>query len=272
MNDFSQYVPNVHFEQIPIKYLVSNQKYQRNLSNAHVIDVAEHFDLYKINPVKVSRRDGINYVFNGQHTIEIVAMVSGSRDTPVWCMIYDDLNYEHEADIFDNQMKHVKKLQPYEVFNANVEAGNELQIMIKQLVESYGLSIGTKKAPCVVSAVSTMEEIYRKYGYHVLNRTIRLCVGAWEGEINSLSANILRAVSKMIVTYKKELDDVEFKNKVGSYSIKQISRQAKERRPGSMGYAETMVLAYNGKKKSSHNTLKLQELYTKTFMNVDDDI
>lgn len=51
-------------------------------------------------PVKVSRRDGINYVFNGQHTIEIVALVSGSRDTPVWCMIYDELCYEHEADIF----------------------------------------------------------------------------------------------------------------------------------------------------------------------------
>lgn len=29
---FEQYVPNVHFEQIPIKNLVSNQEYQRNLS------------------------------------------------------------------------------------------------------------------------------------------------------------------------------------------------------------------------------------------------
>ena len=30
-----------------------------------------HFDVHQINPVKVSRRDGINYVFNGQHTIEM---------------------------------------------------------------------------------------------------------------------------------------------------------------------------------------------------------
>ena len=29
--DYSQFVPNVHFEQIPIKNLVSNQEYQRNL-------------------------------------------------------------------------------------------------------------------------------------------------------------------------------------------------------------------------------------------------
>ena len=102
---FEQYVPNVHFEQIPIKNLVSNQEYQRNLSQLHIKRTAEHFDLYQINPVKVSRRNGINYVINGQHTIEIVAEVSGSRDTPVWCMVYDDLEYQQEADVFANQQK-----------------------------------------------------------------------------------------------------------------------------------------------------------------------
>ena len=32
MADFSMFVPNVHFEQITIKNLVSNQEYQRNIS------------------------------------------------------------------------------------------------------------------------------------------------------------------------------------------------------------------------------------------------
>ena len=79
-------------------------------------------------------KNGINYVFNGQHTIEIVATVSGSRETPVWCMIYDDLEYNHEADIFANQMKYVKSLLPFEIFQANIEAGNNKQLLIKELV------------------------------------------------------------------------------------------------------------------------------------------
>ena len=108
MNNHKEYIPNVHFELVPIKDLVSNQAYQRNLSMIHVRRAVENFDLNQINPVKVSRRNGINYVFNGQHTAEIIAMVSGSRDTPVWCMIYDDLEYTEEADIFANQMKNVK--------------------------------------------------------------------------------------------------------------------------------------------------------------------
>ena len=122
MEDYSMYVPNVHFELIPIKNLSSEQDYQRNVSEKHVQNAAANFDLCQINPVKVSRRGGINYVFNGQHTIEIVARVSGSRETPVWCMIYDDLEYEHEADIFANQQKYVKPLLPYEIFMANLEA------------------------------------------------------------------------------------------------------------------------------------------------------
>ena len=194
MNDLSFYVPNVHFEQIPIKNLVSNQDYQRNLSQAHIERAAASFDLYQINPVKVSRRDGINYVFNGQHTIEIVALVSGSRETPVWCMIYDDLSYAHEADIFANQQKFVKSLLPYEVFMANLEAGNDDQLIIRDLVESYGLSVGYKKSPGTIVAVSTLEQIYHKQGYHGLNRVLRLIIGAWEGDMNSFSANMLNAV------------------------------------------------------------------------------
>lgn len=131
------FVPKVHFELIPIQNLVSSQEYQRGLSPSQVDNAAANFDLHQINPVKVSRRDGVNYVVNGQHTIEIVAQVSGSRECPVWCMIYDDLSYQHEADVFANQMKFVRPLRPYEIFMANIEAGNEKQLLIRDLVESY---------------------------------------------------------------------------------------------------------------------------------------
>ena len=251
MDDYSPFVPNVHFEKIPIKNLVSNQDYQRNLSQARIEKTAENFDLFQINPVKVSRRDGINYVFNGQHTIEIVALASGSRETPVWCMIYDDLCYEHEADIFANQMKFAKNLAPFEIFVANLEAKNQEQLMIRDLVESYGLKISAKRAPGHICAVSTLEAIYSKYGYQVLNRVLRLIIGTWEGDSNSFSANIMNAVTKLCVVYKDQLKDEVFSEKLGAVSIKQLTRTARDRRKGSMGFAEAMLLEYNGKRKSN---------------------
>jgi len=265
MEMMNPFVPNVHFEQIPIKNLVSNQEYQRNLSQQHIERAAANFDLYQINPVKVSRRNGINYVFNGQHTIEIVALVSGSRETPVWCMIYDDLCYEHEADIFANQMKFVKPLMAYEVFAANLEAGNDKQLIIRDLAASYGLSIGRQRNSTTICAVSTVEAIYEKYGYHVLDRTLRLCIGAWEGDHNSLSGTILSAIARLVVAYGDHLNDEMFKERVGAMSIKQLSRSAKERRPGAYGYAEAMVIAYNGKKKTPAGKLYMNKLYLQDY-------
>ena len=271
MDNFEEFIPKVHFELIPIKNLVSNQEYQRILSNSHIEKTAEDFDIYQINPVKVSRRDGTNYVFNGQHTIEIIALVSNSRDCPVWCMIYDDLTYEQEAEIFSDQMKHAKNLVPFEIFSAKIEAGSQNQLMIKELVESYGLKIGVKKSPGVISAVSTVESIYEKYGYHVLSRTLRLCIATWEGEANSFSANMLNAVAKLIVTYNGILDEELFKDKLGSVPIKTLIRNGKERRPGSLGLAEAMILVYNGKKKGSANKLFMNKLYAKDFTIIDDE-
>ena len=254
------YVPDVHFEQIPIKNLVSNQDYQRHLSQDHIRRAAEHFNLCQINPVKVSRRQGINYVFNGQHTIEIVALVSGTRDTPVWCMVYDELEYEQEADIFANQQRFVKKLLPYEIFAANIEAGNDEQLIIKALVESFDLRICGNSRPGCICCVATLENLYRKYGYDILQRCLRLCIDTWEGEADSLTSNILRGIAHLVAAYEDALKDDMFVEKVGRFSPREISRTAKERKAGSMGYAEAMLTFYN-KKSTSKSTLKWAKLY-----------
>lgn len=258
MEDYNQFIPNVHFEQIPIKNLVSNQEYQRNLSELHVKRAVKNFNPYQINPVKVSRRDGINYVFNGQHTIEIIASVSESRETPVWCMIYDDLDYEQEADIFANQQKYVKSLTPYEIFMANVEAGNDEQLIIKSLIESYDLFLAPVKTPGGICAISTLEYLHKNFGFHILDRTLRICIGTWDGDSSVLTANILKGVAKLIVAYDNKLKDNTFKEKVGRCSLREISRSATERKNGSLGYAEAMLDIYN---KRQRVPLKRSKLY-----------
>ncbi|WP_373262256.1 DUF6551 family protein [Hungatella hathewayi] len=255
----NKYVPNVHFEQIRIKDLVSNQDYQRNISIGHVKKASENFNLYQINPVKVSRRDGINYVFNGQHTIEIVARVSGSRETPVWCMIYDDLAYKQEANIFAEQQTYVKPLLPYETFMAHIEAGNPKYLLIKSLVESYNLSLSPGGTHTGISAVSTLVSIHDKYGIKILDHVLQLIILTWEGVYMSFSANMLNGIARLISTYGDQLIDEVFIERCGKASIKEISRTAKERRDGSLGFSETLLLLYN---KRTRNSLSFEALYT----------
>ncbi len=269
--NYSEFIPHVHFELIPIKDLVSNQEYQRNLSMIHVKKAVENFDLNQINPIKVSRRDGINYVFNGQHTAEIVALASGSRDTPVWCMIYDDLAYNEEADIFANQMKNVKPLLPYEIFNANCEAGSEKELMIKSLVESYDLKITSSSTPGGICAVSALERIYNKYGYEMLNRVLGLIIMTWEGEPKSFSANMMNGIARLLYAYDNEIKDDIFKEKLGDISIKEIVKTAKDRRAGSLGYAEAMLIFYSKRLKNPPSWKKLYSTKIEKNTNASDE-
>lgn len=255
--DQNPYVPNVHFDLIRIRDLVSNQDYQRNISIANIRRAAADFNIYQINPVKVSRRDGINYVFDGQHTVEIIALVSGSRDTPVWCMVYEDLYYEHEADIFANQQKYTKNLTPYEIFAANVEAGNPKQLMIKSLVESYGLFISPSSGAGALTAVGSLEYIHDKYGYHTLDLTLRLAIGTWEGENGSFSSQLLKGIALLLYTFGDNLREDVFKEKVGRISLRELCRTAREFRNGSRGYAIAMANEYNRKTKYPLHISKL---------------
>ena len=258
IDELRDFVPNVHFELIPIRDLVSNQEYQRNLSWGHVKKAVDNFDLNQINPIKVSRRNGTNYVFNGQHTAEIVAAVSGSRDTPVWCMIYDELDYEQEADIFANQMKNVKPLSPYDVFNGHCQAGNDKELLIKGLVESFNLQVSSKTGPGLICAVGALESIFDKYGYDMLEKVLGLIIMTWEGEQKSFSANIMNGMDRFLYSYQDKVSETVFKEKLGIISIKELTKTAKERKAGSLGFAEAMLIYYNKRLKCP---LPWNELY-----------
>ena len=63
------------------------------------------------------------------------------------------------------------------------------------------------------------------------------------------SGNILNGITHLVLAFGNNLRDELFKEKVGAISIKMLTRTAKERRPGSLGYAEAMLLEYNSKSK-----------------------
>lgn len=259
MEQYREFVPDVQFELIPIKDLVSNQQYQRKLSLRHVDNAAAEFNVFEINPVKVSRRNGINYVFDGQHTAEIVAKESGSRDTPVWCMVYNGLDYKLEAYVFANQKKFARTLTPYEIFMANVEAEEETELTIKALAESYSLTITNKsKMNGGLCAISALEFIFRKYGYHILDQTLYITVSTWEGDPVSLCATILKGIARLLDCYGETLKADLFVERLSRVPVKEIIRSARERNNGSLGYAEALLTYYN---KKTRYPLRWSKLY-----------
>ncbi len=257
MEEYLQYVKRLRVEQLIIKNLVSNQDYQRRLWQQHIDKTALNFDVHQINPPKISFRDGQYFVINGQHTIEVIAKVTGSRDVPVWCIIFDDLTYEQEAYIFANQQKFCWGLSPYDGFKACIEAGEDRQIIINGIVENCGLKVGPSRSLCSICAVSGLEWIYDKYGYDVLGRTLRLVVGAWEGDADSLSATMLRGIAHLLASFGDQVRDDAFSERLGMLSPREIIRDGKLRNLGYLGYSEVMLFAYNRGHRSNLPTAPL---------------
>ena len=105
-----------------------------------------------------------------------------------------------------------------------------------------------------------MQFIYENYGFHVLDRTLKLCVGTWEDEASSLAAGILKGIAMMVVAYQDKLKDALFQSKLGCVSIKEITRTAKERNNGAMGYAEALYIFYTKKMKYQPKLSTLQNV------------
>ena len=70
---------------------------------------------------------------------------------------------------------------------------------------------------------------------------------------------MLNGVARRVVVYGDKLSDAMFKEKVGAASVREITRTAKDRRAGSLGFAETMLIQYNNKTK---NGLRWSNLYS----------
>ena len=92
--------------------------------------------------------------------------------------------------------------------------------------------------------------------------------------MNSLCANFLNGVARLVNTYGDKLKEELFKERVGATSVKQLTRNAKERRPGSMGFSEAMLVAYNRKCKYPlvWNKLYEKNLGTSDALDVDVDL
>jgi hypothetical protein len=55
---------------------------------------------------------------------------------------------------------------------------------------------------------------------------------------------MLNGVSRLVVAYGDQIKDTVFKERLGKISIKTLSQTAKDRRVGSFGYAEAILIFF----------------------------
>ena len=148
------------FAVVALYELHIDESYQRSLQN-HVKIIARDWNPTKCDPLKINfREDGNFYVWDGQHRLE-AARLRGIKY--LLCDITVGLTQEQEAELFGCQGMGIKKPDPYDIFKANVCAGEEIDTAIKDMCDIYDLVVNrNNKKAGNLSCLTLVRDIFKK--------------------------------------------------------------------------------------------------------------
>ena len=148
------------FAVVALEELHIDESYQRSLQN-HVKIIARDWNPTKCDPLKINfREDGNFYVWDGQHRLE-AARLRGIKY--LLCDITVGLTQEQEAELFGCQGVGIKKPDPYDIFKANVCAGEEIDTAIKNMCDDYDLLVNrNNKKAGNLSCLTLARDIFKR--------------------------------------------------------------------------------------------------------------
>jgi len=148
------------FAVVALDELHIDESYQRSLQN-HMKIIARDWNPTKCDPLKINfREDGFFYVWDGLHRLE-AAKLRGIKY--LLCDITVGLTQEQEASLFGCQGVGIKKPDPYDIFKANVCAGEEIDTAIKDMCDDYDLLVNrNNKKAGNLSCLTLARDIFRR--------------------------------------------------------------------------------------------------------------
>ena len=236
--DGQQVIGNVEYanpgveRSIPTEKLFSGQAYQRPVDEKAVDNLIKHWDDRLLDPLIVSFRDGHFYVVDGQHRISAMKRMNGSTNIMVPCKVYSGLTYEQEAELYYKLDRAKTHLTMAQSTKALLESGvNKDYTEIRRLIEVAGFHWMLEKksgaAKNEILATRAIFSSYKSLGPDAFSRMLNLLKSTWDGDPESLSAMMLSGMTLFLKTYKEELDDQTFAQRLGAFAPLEIIRRAK---------------------------------------------
>lgn len=247
MNNSRKY----RFAQVNSSKIFSDQRYQRPVDPVRVKAIASEFDPDFVDPVKLSKRpDGKYYIFDGQHTLEVLKLMNGNRDLNVDAKIYTGLTFEDEARMFAKQDKLRKNVAPHERMKALYWAKDETVLALKTAVEGVGLTFDFTKemAPRKITSYDAAMKLFRRAGTEMFEEILSLIVEAWPGDGQAFRQEIMNAVFVFMLHYGGDYDRamaVKQFSKREPMEIIKVGKNCSLSRRSAVRYPYSLVLAYN---------------------------
>lgn len=247
---------------IPSNKLVSPRGiYQRSFNNKRARLIAEFFDERLANPPKVSFRDGVFYIFDGQHTVAARIMLNGGNHLPIKCIAYTGLTEQEEAALFAQQTGFSAPLTTGEYLRAQIRAGDFEAVAFQNACNSLDIQLDFdhKKGEFRIGCIKTAFDAYRRIGEKKFLEAMKILVDAWAGEPDSLRAANITAITYFVELYHGEFDPHRLVTRLSHVDPLAISRKGQLAGVSLTGYKKYLYQIYriyNGSSKENRLPLK----------------
>lgn len=202
----NKYNTNFKYCQLNARLLLVDKSYQREIQQDRVKRIVANFNPALVNPIKVSRRGGRYYVFDGQHTLAALRTLNPSPSMTVDCKVYEGLSREDEARLFAEQNGISRAVESAAKFKALYAAGDVDIIEMVRLVERSGFFMDFSKAKTNnrITAVSKTYKVFKSVSSSDFVEILSLIKETWEGIPESLNTEIIGGMYLFYKHFKGE--------------------------------------------------------------------
>ena len=272
---------------IDVNELITDPRYQRNLSPGHAKTIADSFDPSVFQPLSVNRRSWENdrlVVIDGQHRVHAVRKVANERfhRVPIQILNLSSLQEETDAflkvntvkrnlNAFDKLEPHLIKNIPYAVFIWElIQETPELRLPFRG--ETFGANQG-KVINNVITCVNALRLIYEKKiiepnlkNGEVLRKTLLSMFPVWKDCKYNTSAFTVNGIANFIASYDgtRFYSQERMQETMETYSPLEIKKKADEFYPRKGGgktggdgesFSIAFIDCYNATTKNSKNKI-----------------
>lgn len=202
--------------------------YQRDLDQNRVKNIVDNWNPLRFRMPLVSYRDGKYYIFDGQHGTAGWQTKFGDKLIP--CLVYRGLTWHDEAEAFVDQNKLRKSITTNDRLKALYNMGNPDVVAMKTDAESCGVIVDFKKGKSQYRCVATASlfKAYKALNREQFKAMLKMILDLWEGDTDSLSADIICGFYQFYKKYYGKFTEKEFKKSFAKVPVTSIIRAGRD--------------------------------------------
>lgn len=175
------------------------------------------------------------------------------------CKVYSGLTEQQEALLFAQQTGVSAPLTAGAKMRAKIRGGDPEAIAFLNATNraGFGLSFAQSHAKWKIACIATAFAEYRKHGERIYTDALRVLAEAWEGDIDSLRAEVLQGVTQFVALYDHEYDPIRLIRQLQRTSPVAIYRSGQAMTgPNYQKYMLQILKAYNGSSRTKSLPIK----------------